>query len=401
MQNHYFDHVATNPLHPDVLGAMLPYFNEEFGNPLSNYPLGTNARGAIEEARETVAALIGVAPPTITFTSSGAEANNLAVRGIALALQEKGRHIIVSKVEHHSVLNAARYLEKSAGFTVTYLPVDGFGLVDPEALGKAMMDETTLVSIIHGSPEIGTIQPIRELAAVARERGALFHTDAVATAGNVPVDVEELGVDLLSMAAHQFYGPKGAAALYLRRGTRIVPLIYGGIQESGRRAGTENVPAIVGMGRAAALAKEGLQNRMRHVRGLRDRLIEGAMKVDNVILTGHPDRRLPGHASFCVEYIEGEAMLLMLAARGISVASGSACTSRALKSSPILLALGIPSGVAQGSVVFSMGDGNTGDEIDYALDEFPRIIARLREMSPYAEGWGDEEEKEKEKGRKK
>jgi cysteine desulfurase len=390
MNNHYFDHVAANPLHPEALDAMLPYLREEFGNPLSNYPLGIRAREAVEAARGEAAGLIGAKPPTVIFTSSGAEANNLAVRGLALARKEKGTHVIVSKVEHHSVLNSARFLEKS-GFTVTFLPVDGHGLVDPERLRKSMTDETTLVSIIHASSEVGTIQPLRELASVARERGALFHTDAVVTAGNMPVDVKELGVTALSMAAHQFYGPKGAGALYLKEGTRIVPLIYGGIQESGRRAGTENVPAIAGMGRAAAIAKGKLAERMGHARRLRDRLVEGVMKVENVILTGHPTDRLPGHASFCVEYIEGEAMLLMLAARGIFVASGSACSSKALKSSPILLSMGIPSGVAQGSVVFSLGEGNTEGDIDYVLDEFPRIIARLREISPYAQGWGDEE----------
>jgi cysteine desulfurase len=392
MNTHYFDHVATNPLRPEVLEAMLPYLKEDFGNPLSPYPLGARAREAIEEARAEVASLIGVKPATVTFTSSGAEANNFAVRGIALARQEKGKHVIVSKVEHHSILNSARFLEKS-GFTVTFLPVDKYGLVDPGMLKKSITPETTLVSIIHASPEVGTIQPIKELAAIAKEKGALFHTDAVASAGNIPVSVEELGVDLLSMAAHQFYGPKGAAALYCKQGLRIVPLIYGGIQESGRRAGTEDVPAIVGMGRAAALAKEELAGRMEHVKKLRDRLIEGIMKTPNVVLTGHPEGRLPGHASFCVEYIEGEAMLLMLAAKGIYVASGSACSSKALKSSPVLLSMGIPSSLAQGSIVFTLGEGTTEEDIDYVLTEFPQIIKRLREISPYAAGgWGSVEE---------
>lgn len=391
MKTHYFDHVATNPLGPEVLEAMLPYMKEEFGNPLSPYPMGTRAREAIEKAREEVASLVGARPQEMVFTSSGAEANNFALRGAALARQEKGRHIVVSKVEHHSVLNAARFLEKQ-GFTVTFLPVDGHGMVDPEALGRAMTKETVLVSIIHASPEVGTIEPVRELARVAKEKGALFHTDAVASAGNIPVDVGELGVDLLSLAAHQFYGPKGAAALYVRQGLRVVPLIYGGIQEGGRRAGTENVPAIVGMGRAAAMARESLDGRMGHVRKLRDRLVEGVLKVERVNLTGHPAERLPGHASFTVEYIEGEAMLLMLAAKGILVASGSACSSKALKSSPVLLSMGISSAVAQGSVVFTMGEGNAGEDVEYVLGEFPQIIKRLREISPYAQGWGKEEE---------
>jgi cysteine desulfurase len=391
MSTHYFDHVATNPLRPDVLDAMLPYLREEFGNPLSPYGMGARARTAIEEARQEVAGLIGAKPSGVVFTASGAEANNFALRGIALARQDKGRHIVVSKVEHHSVLNAARFLEKS-GFTVTFMPVDKHSLVEPETLRRAITDETTLVSIIMASPEVGTIQPIKELAAIAKERGVLFHTDAVAAVGNVPVDVGELGVDLLSMAAHQFYGPKGAAALYVREGTRIVPLIYGGIQEGGRRAGTEDVPAIAGMARAAGIARAELKGRMEHARKLRDRLVEGVLKVENVILTGHPEQRLPGHASFCVEYIEGEAMLLMLAAKGILVASGSACSSKALKSSPILLSMGIPTALAQGSVVFTMGEGNTDEEVDYVLNEFPPVIRRLREISPYAKGWGDSKE---------
>jgi cysteine desulfurase len=388
MKTHYFDHVATNPLRPDVLEAMMPYLREDFGNPLSPYELGARARTAIEEARQEVARLVGAKPTGIVFTASGAEANNFALRGLALAKQDKGKHVIVTRVEHHSVLNAARFLEKS-GFTVTFLSVDKHGIVEPEALKKAMTDETILVSVIMASPEVGTVQPIKELASIAKERGALFHTDAVAAVGNIKVDVGELGVDALSMAAHQFYGPKGAAALYVKEGTRIVPLIYGGIQEGGRRAGTEDVPAIAGMGKAAELAVEELEKRIEHVRPLRDKLIDGVLKTENVILTGHPENRLPGHASFCVEYIEGEAMLLMLAAKEILVASGSACSSKALKASPVLLSMGVPSQLAQGSVVFTLGEGNAGEDVDYVLDEFPGIIKRLREISPYAAGWGE------------
>jgi cysteine desulfurase len=392
MKIRYFDHVATNPLREEILEAMLPYLKEEFGNPLSPYELGTRARTAIEEAREKVASLIGAKPSAVIFTSSGAEANNFALRGIALARQNKGKHIIVSRVEHHSVLNSARFLEKS-GFTVTFLPVDKHGMVEPDTLKKAITKETTLVSIIHASPEVGTIQPIKELSAIAKENDIIFHTDAVASAGNIPVDVNELGVDLLSLAAHQFYGPKGAAALYVRPGLRIVPLIYGGIQENGRRAGTENVPAIVGMGKAAQMAKAELPEKMKHVKKLRDKLIEGITKVENVYLTGHPTERLPGHASFCVEFIEGEAMLLMLAAKGIYAASGSACSSKALKASPVLLSMGIPASLAQGSIVFTLGSENSEEDIDYLLSEFPQIISRLREISPYAGGWGNTEEK--------
>jgi cysteine desulfurase len=391
MSIRYFDHVATNPLLPEALEAMTPYLREEFGNPLSPYPLGTRAREAMEEAREKVAALVGAKPSGVVFTASGAESNNFAIRGVALARREKGTHVVVSRAEHHSVLNAARFLEKQ-GFTVTFLPIDAHGLVDPEAFRKALTDETVLASVQAASSEVGSIQPVKELAAIAREKGVAFHTDAVAAAGNIPVDVQDLGVDLLSLAAHQFYGPKGAAALYVKPGLRIVPLIYGGIQEGGRRAGTENVPAIVGMGKAAEVARERLGQRTEHVRGLRDRLKEGILGVEHVIFTGHPDRRLPGHASFCVEYIEGEAMLLMLAAKDIYVASGSACSSKALKSSPVLLSMGLPSAVAQGSVVFTLGEGTTKEDLDYTLELFPQIIGRLREMSPYAKGWGGTEE---------
>lgn len=390
MRNCYFDHVATNPLHPEVLKEMMPYLGEEFGNPLSLYPLGMSARDAIEKARGQVASLINCKPSEIIFTSSGAESNNFALRGIALARQNEGKHIIVSRMEHHSILNSARFLEKM-GFTVTYVTPDKNGFIDPESVRKAITKETTLISIIHASSEVGTIEPIKEIAKIAKEHKIIFHTDAVATAGNIPIDVKELGVDLLSMAAHQFYGPKGAAALYVREGLRIVPLIYGGIQEGGRRAGTENVPAIVGMGKAAELAKMEMDRRIEHLRRLRDKLIEGILKVENVYLTGDPANRLPGHASFVVEYIEGEAMLLMLSAKGIYVASGSACSSKALKASPVLLSMGVPASLAQGSIVFTLGRGNTEEDIEYALNEFPLIIKRLREISPFARGWEEKE----------
>lgn len=382
MRKCYFDYVATNPLHPEVLNTMMPYFKEEFGNPLSIYEPGQRAKKAIEEAREQVASMINARPSTIIFTSSGAEANSFALKGMAIAKQNQGNHVIVSRVEHHSILNSARFLEKS-GFVVTYLPVDKYGFVDPEAVKDSITKETIVISIIHASSEIGTIEPIKEIAIVAQERNITMHTDAVATTGNIPIDVKDLGVDLLSMAAHQFYGPKGAGALYVKRGVRIVPLIYGGIQEGGRRAGTENVPAIVGMGKAAEIAKSGMSRRIEHCKKLRDKIIEGVLKIPNVHLTGHHGNRLPHHASFVVEFIEGEAMLLMLSMKGIYSASGSACTSKALKSSPVLLSIGIPTALAQGSIVFSLGMSNTEEEVDYFLEEFPRIINRLREMSPF------------------
>ncbi len=386
MKKIYMDHMATNPIHPEVLDAMLPYLKENFGNPLSLYEDGIKAREAIEQARESTGKLINAKAKEIIFTSSGAESNNFAIKGIAFALQSKGKHIIISKVEHHSVLNTARFLEKQ-GFAVTYLPVDNHGLVNPEAVRKAITDETILISIIHASPEIGTIQPIDEIGKIAKEKKILFHTDGVASAGNIPVDVDSLNVDLMSFTAHQFYGPKGAAALYIRQGTRIVPLIYGGIQEGGRRAGTENVPAIVGMGKAAEITMRDLQKRIDHITPLRDEIISAALSIDKVILTGHPEKRLPGHASFVVEYIEGEAMLMMLAIKGIFSASGSACSSRALKSSPVLISIGIPIHLAQGSVVFSIGEGTTKEDINFFKEAFPAVISRLREISPYSGGW--------------
>jgi cysteine desulfurase len=390
MKTIYLDHVATNPLNQEVLDAMMPYFKDNYGNPLSLYGPGFKAREAIENARESTASLINAKAKEIIFTASGAESNNFAIKGIAYALQGKGKHIIVSKVEHHSVLNSARFLEKQ-GFVVTYLPVDNHGLVDPEAVQKAINSETILISIIHASPEIGSIQPISEISKIAKEKGVLLHTDSVASVGNIPVDVQALNIDLMTFAAHQFYGPKGAAALYVKEGTRIVPLIYGGIQEGGRRAGTENVPAIVGMGKAADITKRDLQKRINHIRPLRDSIISSTLKIDKVILTGHPEKRLPGHASFVVEYIEGEAMLLMLAAKGIYSASGSACSSKALKSSPVLISIGVPVHLAQGSVVFTLGEETTSEDITYFNETFPQVISRLREISPYSKGWEETE----------
>jgi cysteine desulfurase len=394
MKIRYFDHVATNPLHPEALDAMMPYFQNEYGNPLSIYDLGQNAKDAVEQARQETARLVNAKDSEIIFTASGAEANNFALKGLAMARQSDGKHIIVSKAEHHSITNTARSLEKQ-GWVATFLPLEKDGSVDPQAVKNAINKETTVISVIHASGEIGTIEPIKEIARIARERGVAFHTDAVSTTGNIPVDVKELDVDALSMSAHQFYGPKGAGALYLKQGTRILPLIYGGIQEGGRRAGTENVPAVVGMGKAAALAARDMDLRAAHVKKLRDRLIEGLTKIDKVHLTGHPVNRLPGHASFVVEFIEGEGMLLMLSFKGIYAASGSACTSKALKSSPVLLSMGVSSGMAHGSIVLSLGRDNTDEDVDVVLTELPAIINRLREMSPFAKsGWGDLKEGE-------
>ncbi|MBF0338028.1 MAG: cysteine desulfurase [Nitrospirae bacterium] len=387
----YFDHVATNPLLPEVLDVMMPYFKEQFGNPLSPYDLGISAKAAIDDARAQVAALINAKAAEVVFTSSGAESNNFALKGIALAKQQSGNHIITSKAEHHSILNTARSLEK-LGFVVTYVAVDKYGLVDPQDVKKAITKDTTIISVTYASSEVGSIEPIKEIAAVAKAHNVTFHVDGVAAVGAIPVDVADLGVDLLSLTAHQFYGPKGAGALYIRGGQRILPLIYGGIQENGRRAGTENVPAIVGMGKAAELTRRDLAGRITHVTRLRDKLIDVIGKIDGVHLTGHPDNRLPGHASFVVEYIEGEAMLLMLQGKEIVAASGSACTSKALKASPVLIAMGVPPSMTHGSIVFSFGVGNTEEDVDAINEELPRIIARLREISPFGRnGWGQSE----------
>ncbi len=378
----YLDYVATTPVLPEVLEAMLPYFGDVFGNPQSLHFWGERAREGVEEARGQVAALVNGVAEEIIFTSSGTEANNLAVKGIAQGQVAKGKHIVVSAIEHFSVLHAARTLEKS-GFEVTVVPVDNYGLVDPDEVAKNIRKDTVLVSIMHANSEVGTIQPIAEIAKVVKEAGALFHTDAVASVGNIPVDVRQLGVDALSLAANQFYGPKGAAALWLRKGVRLIPLMDGGVQEGGRRPGTENVPAIVGMGKAAELALKEMSQRAEKQRRLRDRLIAGILSaVEHVILTGHPERRLPHHASFCVQFIEGEAMLMLLNNEGIAVSSGSACTSRALKASHVLIAMGIPHEVAQGSLLFSTGLDTTDQDIDYVIEKLPPIVTRLRQISP-------------------
>lgn len=393
MKRVYLDHIASTPVHPQVVEAMLPYLKESFGNPQSLHSVGQQALKAVEEAREKVAKLINAQPDEIYFTSSGSESNNFALKGLASAQRKKGNHVVISAVEHQSVLHSARNLEKN-GFTLTSVPVDKNGLVDPEQVKKAIRKETILVSIMLANGEVGTIEPVAEISEICGEKEVLFHTDAVDAVGNIPVDVEELGVDALSLAANQFYGPLGSAALYLKKRTRIVPFIDGGIQEKGRRAGTENVPGIVGMGKAAEIAREKMDSRMKKVKPLRDKIIDQfPRKVERVILTGHPQRRLPYHASFCIEFVEGESMLLNLDMQGVYVSSGSACTSRALKASHVLLAMGIDHAVAQGSVVFTLIEQNSSDDIDYVLDVFPPIIDRLRKMSPLYTQYLEEEGK--------
>jgi cysteine desulfurase len=382
MKRAYLDNAATTPVLPQVLEAMLPYLKDVYGNLQSLHDWGDEAREAVEDSRGKVAALIGAQPEEIIFTSSGTESNNFAIKGLAQAQQSKGKHIVVSAIEHFSVLHSAKTLEKW-GFEVTQIPVGGQGLVDPAEVARSLREDTILVSIMHANGEVGTIEPLAEIAKVVKKTEALFHTDAVATAGTIPVQVKELGVDALSLAGNEFYGPKGVGALWLKKGVRIIPLLDGGVQEGGRRAGTENVPAIVGLGKAAELAEEEMGSRREHLSALRDRLIRGMLsRIEHVILTGHPTQRLPGNASFCIEFIEGEALLMLLSSKGIAASSGSACTSKALKASHILTAMGIPPETAQGSLLFSLGLENTGEKVDYVLEALPPIVDRLREMSP-------------------
>ena len=387
MKGAYLDHASATPVRKEVLDAMLPYFSEKYGNPSNVYDMGSKIRQVVEEQRAMVADLIGATAGEIIFTSSGAEANNLAIKGVAFARQKKGKHVIVSAIEHHSVLNSARFLERM-DFEATFLPVDEFGCVDPNRLAKAITPETVLVSIMHANNEIGTIEPIVELAAVCKEKGIIFHTDAVASVGNTRVDVNELNVDLLSLSGASLGAPKGIGALYFNKKIRLMPLIHGGIQENGRRAGTENVPAIVGLGKAAQLAIRELPEKESHVRRLRDRLVQGILeRVEKVTFTGHLVNRLPGHASFCFEAVEGEALIFMLAQAGIYTNTGSACASKALKTSPVLGAIGIRADLAQGSTVFTLNGRTTKEEIDYVLEALPPVVDRLRSMSPI---WGKE-----------
>jgi cysteine desulfurase len=381
----YLDHAATTPAHPKVVEAMMPYFTGKFGNPSNLHDMGREAKNAVEEARAKTSALIGAKPEEIFFTSSGAESNNFALKGLAQANSQKGRHIIVSQIEHFSVLHPAKTLEK-AGFTVTYVPTDRTGLVDPGDIAKAITKDTVMVSIMHANNEIGTIEPIEEIAKITKEKGVLFHTDAVASVGWIPVDVKALGVDALSLSGHQFYGPKGAAALFVRKGVRIKPQIEGGIQEEGRRAGTENVPAVVGLGKAAELAAAEVPHRMSYTAQLRDRLQKGLTeRIEHVVINGHPTRRLPNNLNLSMWYVEGESMLLFLNMEGVSVSSGSACTSRSLKASHVLTCIGTDAAVANGTLLMTLGMGSTAEDMDYVIEKLPPIVQRLREMSPLYE----------------
>ncbi len=378
----YLDHAATTPTDPQVVEAMLPFFTEGFGNPSSLNEEGRTAKAAVEEARAKVAALLEADPEEIVFTAGGTESDNHALCGVAYAREKKGRRIVTTAVEHHAVLETARFLG-TRGFEAAVLPVDADGLVDPEEVRRAVTPGTILVSVMYANNEVGTIQPIEEIGRITREAGILLHTDAVQAAGHLPIDVKALGVDLLSLSGHKLYGPKGVGALYVRKGTRPASLLRGGGQESGRRAGTHNVPGIVGLGVAADIAADRMAGEALRLAPLRDRLIKGIMeRIDNVRLNGHPARRLPNNVSVCVTGAEGEAMLLYLDMEGFAVSSGSACTSGSLEPSHVLLAMGIPAEIAHGSLRMTLGRATTGGDIDRFLDALPPIVGRLRKMSP-------------------
>jgi len=381
----YMDHAATTPVHEKVLEAMLPYFSEQFGNPSSIYGVARNARKALDDARETVANVLGCKPNEIIFTSGGSESDNTAIKGAAFAAKAGGNHVITSSIEHHAVLHTCHFLERF-GFEVTYLPVDRFGLVDPAEVERAITDRTILVSIMTANNEVGTIEPIADIARLLKGRDIVFHTDAVQAGGALDLDVDRLGVNMLSLSAHKFYGPKGVGVLYVRRGTPFLPQQQGGGQERHRRAGTENVPGIVGLAKALELATAHLESNNAHCRRLRDLLIEGIQsRIERVYLNGHPTQRLPNNANLSFEFVEGESILLNLDMMGVAASSGSACTSASLEPSHVLMAMGVPVEIAHGSLRLTVGVDNTQEDVDYVLSILPGIVQKLRAMSPLAE----------------
>ena len=376
------DHSATTATDPAVVEAMLPWFSRQYGNPSSLYHLARESRAAIEEARGKVAKAIGAKPEEIYFTSGGTESDNWALKGTAFALRKKGNHIITSAIEHHAITHTCDYLRKQ-GFDITYLPVDEYGQVRIEDLKAAITDKTILVSVMFANNEIGTIQPIQEIGAICRERGVLFHTDAVQVIGNLPVDVSAMNIDLLSLSAHKFYGPKGIGALYIRKGVRIDNYLHGGGQEHRKRAGTENVPGIVGLGVAIEKAVMDLDVKTSQIRALRDTLLERILhEIPNTRLNGHRTMRLPGNMNVSFEFIEGESLLLLLDHAGIAASTGSACSSGSLEPSHVLLAIGLPAEVAHGSLRLTLGVENTDEDVSYAFDEIKKAVERLRTMSP-------------------
>jgi cysteine desulfurase len=384
------DHSATTFVKPEVLDAMIPYFTEHFGNPSSIYRIARDSKKAIDVARVQTAKALGADPDEIYFTSGGSESDNWAIKGVALANRKRGNHIITTQIEHHAVLHTCQFLEKE-GFQITYLPVDEYGLVDPAELEKAITDKTILISIMYANNEIGTIEPIAELGAIARNHKVYFHTDAVQVIGNIPIDVKAQNIDLLSLSAHKFYGPKGTGALYIKKGVRIENLIHGGGQERRRRAGTENIAGIVGLGKAIEMATADIPGHNVKIGSMRDRLIKGVLeKIPNARLNGHPEKRLPGNFNVSFEFIEGESMLLWLDDEGICASTGSACTSGSLEPSHVLLATGLPVEISHGSLRLTLGDANTDGDVDFVLDVLPKVVKKLRDMSPLCQKSGKE-----------
>ncbi|HZW83876.1 MAG TPA: cysteine desulfurase NifS [Candidatus Deferrimicrobium sp.] len=382
MRRVYLDHSATTPVDPEVAELIMTYYTSKFGNPSSIHAFGREAKKGLEDARQQVATLIGAQPEEIVFTSGGTEADNMALIGAALANQKKGNHIITTAVEHHAILDTCKYLEKQ-GFKLTILPVDEDGLLSVEALEKALTQETILVSIMHANNEVGTIQPIEEIGKLLQGKGIIFHVDAVQSLGKIPVNVNDLGVNLLTASSHKIYGPKGVGCLYIRKGTRIQSLVHGGSQERKRRSGTENLPGIVGFGKACELAGQRMEADSAMIADLRDRLMKGIFdKIDHVKLNGHPTKRVPTNLNVSFEFIEGESLLLSLDMKGIAGSSGSACTSGSLDPSHVLLAMGICHEIAHGSLRLTLGRENTVEDIDYVLEVLPEIVTRLRAMSP-------------------
>ena len=382
MKRIYLDYAATTPTDPEVVTAMLPYFTEIFGNPSSIYSYGQEAKEAIEKARANIAHFLGAMEDEIIFTSGGTESDNTAINGIAFANESKGNHIITSSIEHHAILETCKSLQKR-GFEVTYLPVDGYGLVDPQDVKKAITGKTILISVMHANNEIGTIEPMAEIGNIAKEAGVFFHTDAVQTVGHIPVNVDELGVDLLSLSAHKLYGPKGIGVLYVKRGTKLVAYMHGGEQERRRRAGTENVPGIIGLGKAIEIAQKEMMKEVERLTSLRDRLIDGVKEqIEDVRLNGHPTKRLPNNVNYSIEFIEGESILLNLDFEGICASTGSACSSSSLEASHVLLGIGCPQELAHGSLRMTLGKNTTNEDISHVLEVLPRIVKKLRAMSP-------------------
>ena len=389
MRQVYLDYSATTPVKEEVLQEMIPYFTEQFGNPSSLYTMGLTSKEAVDKARSQVAALIGADSKEIYFTGCGSEADNWAVFGTVDKFKEKGNHIITTRIEHHAMLHSCEFLEKN-GYKVTYLEVEPDGTVKPDNLEAAITDQTILISIMMVNNEVGTIEPIKELAAIAKKHGILFHTDAVQALANVPIDVKDLGVDMLSVSAHKIYGPKGIGALYIRKGLRISNYMHGGAQEMGRRAGTENLAGIVGFGKAAELAKINMEEHIAHCSQLRDYLIDRITReIPDTFVNGTMEHRHPGNANITFKYIEGESILLLLDYKGVSVSTGSACSSKSLEPSHVLTALGVPVEMVHGTVRFTVGDFTTKEDIDYVIESLKEIVEKLRALSPVnsEKGW--------------